>query len=120
MVTPPETDTYVPERGDLVRLQFDPQAGHEQVGHRPALVVSPRAYNGRVGLALFCPLTAQVKGYPFEVLLPAGGPAAGAILADQVKSLDWGARGARKFAQVNEVTMAEVLGKIGVLVGNSR
>jgi mRNA interferase MazF len=109
----------VPERGDIVWLRCDPQAGHEQAGWRPALVVSPRAYNGRVGLALFCPLTTQVKGYPFEVVLPAGGPVAGAILADQVKSLDWGARGARKFSQVNEMTMVEVLGKIGVLVGNS-
>lgn len=119
MVAPEGRDGYVPERGDIVWLQFDPQAGHEQAGRRPALVISPRAYNGRVGLALFCPLTTQVKGYPFEVVLPAGGPAVGAVLADQVKSLDWGARGARKFAQVNEMTMAEVLGKIGVLVGNS-
>ncbi|MBK8164628.1 MAG: endoribonuclease MazF [bacterium] len=117
MVAPEGRDGYVPERGDIVWLPFDPQAGHEQAGRRPALVISPRAYNGRVGLALFCPLTTQVKGYPFEVVLPAGGPAVGAVLADQVKSLDWGARGARKFGQVNEMTMAEVLGKIGVLVG---
>lgn len=117
MVAPPETDSYVPERGDIVWLQFDPQAGHEQAGHRPALVVSPRAYNGRVGLALFCPLTTQVKGYPFEVPLPVRSTAVGAILADQIKSLDWVARGARKFAQVDEVTMAEVLEKSGVLVG---
>lgn len=80
---------YVPERGDVVWLQFDPQAGHEQAGHRPALVVSPKAYNGRVGLALFCPVTSRVKGYPFEVQFPAGGKFEGAVLADQVKSLDW-------------------------------
>lgn len=117
MVTCEGRDGYVPERGDIVWLRFDPQAGHEQAGRRPALVISPRAYNERVGLALFCPLTSQVKGYPFEVVVPAGGAATGAILADQLKSLDWAARGARKFAQVNEMTMAEVLGKIGVLVG---
>jgi mRNA interferase MazF len=64
--------SYVPERGDLVWLQFDPQAGHEQAGQRPALVVSPKSYNRRVGLALFCPITSRTKGYPFEVLLPAG------------------------------------------------
>lgn len=119
MVAPDSRDGYVPERGDIVWLQCDPQAGHEQAGRRPALVISPRAYNGRVGLALFCPLTTQVKGYPFEVVLPEGGAACGAILADQIKSLDWAARGARKFAQVNGMTMVEVLGKIGVLVGNS-
>jgi len=70
---------YVPERGDLVWLQFNPQAGHEQAGHRPALVVSPRSYNRRVGLALFCPVTSQVKGYPFEVILPSGLAVQGAV-----------------------------------------
>jgi len=83
---------YVPDRGDLVWLQFDPQAGHEQAGRRPALVVSPREYNKRVGLALMCPVTAQRKGYPFEVPVPLGGRVDGVILADQVKSLDWRAR----------------------------
>ena len=78
---------YVPERGDIVWLQFAPQAGHEQAGRRPALVVSPRSYNGKVGSALFCPLTSQVKGYPFEVTLAPGGKATGAILSDQLKSL---------------------------------
>lgn len=116
MVAAPISPDYVPERGDIVWLQFDPQAGHEQAGHRPALVISPRAYNGRVGLALFCPLTSQVKGYPFEVLLPAGGVARGAILADQVKSLDWGARQARKFDEASDAVVAEVLGKVGTLV----
>jgi len=100
-----------------VWLQFDPQAGHEQAGHRPALVVSPRSYNERVGLALFCPLTSIVKGYPFEVAVAAGGRAEGSILADQIKSLDWRARQARKFDQVSDETLTEVLGKIGALVG---
>jgi mRNA interferase MazF len=107
----------VPARGDVVWLQFNPQAGHEQAGCRPALVVSPSAYNRRVGLALFCPITTKVKGYPFEVVLPAGGEAKGAILADQVKSLDWRARRAAKFDVVGDATLAEVLGKIGALVG---
>ena len=107
----------MPARGDIVWLQFDPQAGHEQAGHRPALVVSPRSYNERVGLALFCPLTTSVKGYPFEVVVAAGGRAEGAILADQIKSLDWRVRQARKFDQVSDETLAEVLGKIGALVG---
>ena len=84
---------YVPERGDLVWLQLDPQAGHEQAGRRPAFVLSPRAYNSKVGLALLCPVTSQVKGYPFEVTLPPDQQVSGVVLADQIKSLDWGARG---------------------------
>jgi mRNA interferase MazF len=110
-------DGYVPQRGDIVWLQFAPQAGHEQAGRRPALVVSPGSYNGRVGLALFCTITSQIKGYPFEVLLEAGGKAEGAILSDQVKSLDWKAHKARKFDQVSSAVMNEVAAKIGALVG---
>ena len=117
MVAPESLSNYVPDRGDLVWLQFNPQAGHEQAGHRPALVVSPRSYNGRVGLALLCPVTSHVKGYPFEVVLPAGGNAAGAILADQLKSLDWRVRQAKKFDQVSREVLIEVLAKIGALVG---
>ena len=83
---------YVPERGDAVWITLDPQAGHEQSGRGPALVVSPSAYNGRVGLALLCPITTQVKGYPFEVPLPGGLSVAGVVGADQVKSLDWRAQ----------------------------
>src|SRR6202795_4419165 len=75
--------SYIPERGDAVWITLDPQAGHEQAGRRPALVLSPSAYNGRVGLALFCPITSQVKGYPFEVPLPAGMPVGGVVGADQ-------------------------------------
>ena len=81
------------------------------------MVVSPRSYNGRVGLAIFCPITTNVKGYPFEVVLPAGGKAAGAVLADQLKSLDWRIRQAKKFDQVSEETLAEVLAKVGTVVG---
>jgi mRNA interferase MazF len=79
---------YIPGRGDLVWLQFTPQAGHEQAGHRPAVALSPRGYNQKTGLVLFCPVTSQVKGYPFEVKLPDGLPIKGAVLCDQVKSLD--------------------------------
>lgn len=111
---------YVPERGDVVWLQFDPQAGHEQAGHRPALVVSPRAYNERVGLALFCPVTSRVKGYPFEVLFPAESEVDGAVLADQVKSLDWRARKAKLFARAPAPVLRETLGKIQALVRPSR
>ena len=84
---------YVPRRGDIVWLSFTPQAGHEQAGRRPALVLSPSAYNRKVGLALFCPVTSRVKGYPFEVTVPKGLSVAGVVLADQVKSLDWQAPG---------------------------
>lgn len=85
-------DLFVPDRGDAVWLEFTPQAGHEQSGRRPALVLSPRAYNARVGLALVCPITSRAKGYPFEVEVPEGLGIAGVVLADQVKSLDWVAR----------------------------
>ncbi len=83
---------YVPDAGDLVWLTFDPQAGHEQRGRRPALIVSPRVYNAKAGLAMACPVTSQVKGYPFEVALPPTGAITGVVLSDHVKSLDWQAR----------------------------
>ena len=114
MVVPAQ---YVPDRGDIVWLQFTPQAGHEQAGRRPALVISPHSYNGRVGLALFCPITSHVKGYPFEVMLETGGNAKGAVLSDQLKSLDWRARQAEKFDAVSGPVMREVLAKIAVLFG---
>ena len=110
------TRNYVPDRGDIVWLQFDPQSGHEQAGHRPAFVVSPRAYNKKVGLALFCPITSRTKGYPFEVLLPEDGKAHGAILADQLKSLDWRARQAARFDRAPEGIVEEVAGRILALV----
>jgi mRNA interferase MazF len=105
---------YVPEAGDIVWLHFDPQAGHEQAGHRPALVVSPSAYNGKTGLMLCCPMTTQVKGYPFEV--PIAGDRTGAVLADQVKSLDWVARKAEHKGKVSTAELKEVRAKIVTLV----
>jgi mRNA interferase MazF len=108
--------TYIPERGDLVWLTFNPQARHEQAGRRPAVVLSPTAYNAKVGLALFCPITSQVKGYPFEVALPEGLPIEGVILADQVKSLDWRAREAEEIVKLSGPIMQDVLSKINILL----
>jgi len=107
---------YVPERGDIVWLHFTPQAGHEQAGHRPALVISPRSYNRRIGLALFCPVTSQVKGYPFEVALPPGLEAKGAILSDQVKSLDWRVRKAKRVCTVPDEVLEETIARVLALV----
>ena len=106
---------YVPEAGDIVWLHFDPQVGHEQAAHMPALVVSPSAYNGRTGLMLCCPMISQVKGYPFEVSV-AGDPL-GAALADQVKSLDWVARKAQYKGKVSNAELSEARAKIVALVG---
>lgn len=108
---------YIPERGDIVWLQFNPRVGHEQTGIRPALVISPKTYNRKVGLGLFCPITSQVKGYPFEVLLPEG-KVTGAILSDQIKSLDWRVRNAKRFATAPKAVVSEVLAKILALVGD--
>ncbi|MBF6649123.1 MULTISPECIES: endoribonuclease MazF [unclassified Methylobacter] len=108
--------TYIPERGDLVWIAFDPQAGHEQAGRRPGLVITPHAYNAKAGLALICPVTSQVKGYPFEVALPVGGRVGGVVLADQVRSLDWAARQAEKASKVDGNVLAEVLAKIEALI----
>ena len=102
---------YIPRRGDAVWLQFTPQAGHEQAGHRPAVTLSPHSYNQKTGLALFCPVTSRVKGYPFEVKLPDDFPIKGVVLCDQVKSLDWTARRARLAAKLPVATMDEVLAK---------
>lgn len=107
---------YVPERGDIVWISLNPQAGHEQAGRRPAVVVSPKSYNGKVGLGLFCPITSQVKGYPFEVALPQGLPVGGVVLADQVKCLDWRARKAEFAGRVPDEARDEVLGKLGALL----
>jgi mRNA interferase MazF len=107
---------YVPARGDLIWLQFNPQAGHEQTGHRPAVVISPSSYNRRVGLALCCPVTSRVKGYPFEVLLPQGLGVEGAILSDQVKSLDWRVRKARRIGSLPADVLRETVGKILALI----
>ncbi|HKZ82255.1 MAG TPA: endoribonuclease MazF [Anaerolineae bacterium] len=107
---------HVPQRGDVVWITLNPQAGHEQAGRRPAVVLSPEAYNGKVGLAIVCPVTNQIKGYPFEVVIPAGLPVTGAILADQVKSLDWRARNAELICALPSRVMAEVLQKLGTLL----
>lgn len=102
---------YVPDRGDLVWLDFSPQSGHEQAGRRPALALSPATYNGRVGLALFCPITRQEKGYPFEVRIPPGREIQGVILSDQIRNLDWRARNASFVAHLPEETVVSVLQK---------
>lgn len=107
---------YIPNRGDIVWITLNPQAGHEQAGRRPALVLSPATYNGKVGLAILCPITSQVKGYPFEVLIPDGLKIHGAVLSDQVKSLDWKAREAEFVSKLPANTLNEVLKKVGVLL----
>jgi mRNA interferase MazF len=107
---------YVPDRGDAVWVTLNPQAGHEQAGRRPAVVLSPAAYNGKVGLAILCPITNQIKGYPFEVVLPTGLIVTGAILSDQVKSLDWRVRTATFICTLPPATIAEVLQKLNTLV----
>ena len=107
---------YIPDRGDIVWLTFTPQAGHEQAGRRPALVLSPASYNGKVGLALLCPVTNQVKGYPFEVAIPEGSGITGVILSDQVKSLDWRVRQAEYATNLSAGVVAEVLGKVMALL----
>ena len=107
--------SFIPDRGDIVWIQMNPQAGRELAGHRPAYIVSPKAYNGKVGLALVCPITSKQKGYPFEVKVD-GHTTNGVVLADQVKSLDWRARGARFEERANEETITEVSAKIEALI----
>ena len=106
---------YVPKRGDAVWLNFNPQAGSEQAGHRLALVISPAAYNGRVGLAILCRITSKSKGYPFEVAIPAGHKVTGVILADQVKSLDWRIWNASFIEKMPLQVVEEVLAKLETL-----
>jgi len=108
--------SYVPNRGDVVWISLNPQAGHEQAGRRPAVVVSPPAYNRKVGLALLCPITSQIKGYPFEVIIPQGLKLSGAVLSDQVKSLDWRARRAELICTLPRDTIVEVVQKLSTLV----
>lgn len=107
---------YVPDRGDAVWLTFNPQAGHEQAGRRPAVVLSPATYNRKVGLALCCPITNQIKGYPFEVVLPANRKVTGAVLSDQIKSLDWKARDAELITRLPQAVTDEVLKKVRTLL----
>ena len=106
---------YVPEAGDIAWLRFDPQSGHEQAGHRPALVLSPSLYNEKTGLMVCCPLSSRVKGYPFEVVLNVDG-LDGVVLSDQVKSLDWVARKAKKKGAVSDFVLLEVRARIKALL----
>ncbi|MBC1261137.1 endoribonuclease MazF [Synechococcus sp. BSF8S] len=103
---------YVPDRGDLVWLEFSPQVGSEQRGRRPALVLSPKTYNGKVGLALFCPVTSKIKGYPFEVQIPDGAAVNGVVLSDQVKSLDWRSRKAKFIERASSDVMTMVTSRV--------
>ena len=107
---------YVPGRGDLVWLNFTPQAGHEQAGHRPALVLSPAPYNDKTGLMLCCPITSQVKGYPFEVLLSPDAPVRGAVLSDQLRSVDWRARKAKHGGVAGGDVVVQVLARARALL----
>lgn len=107
---------HVPDAGDIVWLAFSPQAGHEQAGRRPALVLSPSVYNRKSGLALFCPITSNRKGYPFEVGLPATGEVTGVVLADQINSLDWRTRRACFVCSAPPTVVGEVLDKLSILL----
>jgi mRNA interferase MazF len=107
---------YAPDRGDAVWVTFNPQAGHEQAGRRPALVLSPVAYNRKVGLAVLCPITNQIKGYPFEVVIPHGLKVTGAILSDQVKNLDWKGREAKLICKLPPSVTQEALKKLNALL----
>ena len=107
---------YVPDRGDIVWLSFNPQTGHEQSGRRPALVISPQAYNEKTDLAIFCPITSHIKGYPFEVNIPYDLEISGVILSDQIKNLDWKTRKAEFICKLPKVALTETLNKINVLL----
>ncbi|WP_414549955.1 endoribonuclease MazF [Anabaena sp. CCY 0017] len=109
-------NSYVPSRGDIIYLDFDPRKGHEQRGYRPAFVISPQVYNEKTSLALFMPITKQQKGYPFEVILPSGLKTHGVILADQMKCLDWKARGVQFVESVPPEVTEEVQAKISPLL----
>lgn len=108
--------SYIPKRGDIIWLELNPQAGHEQAGKRPVLVISPEAYNQKTSLLLACPITSQIKGYPFEVKLPSELQIQGVILCDQVKNLDWQARNAQFACQAPDYIVQEVIEKIRVLI----
>ena len=108
--------SYIPERGDLIWLNFDPQAGHEQAGLRPALVISTSNYNRKVGLLLCCPVTSRIKGYPFEVIIPSGLKVEGAVLSDQIKNLDWKVRKAKFIDHLPAEVTKEILARITALI----
>lgn len=106
---------YVPDAGDLVWINFNPQAGHEQAGRRPAVVLSPAAYNSKASLMLCCPMTTQIKNYPFEVRI--AGPTPSVVLADQIKSVDWRKRRARRQGKISAAELADIRAKIRALIG---
>ena len=108
---------YTPKRGDVIWINFNPQAGSEQAGRRPVVVLSPKSYKHKVGLVVICPITNQAKGYPFEVLLPEKVDVTGVILSDQVKSMDWRIRNAEFKESLPEDIISEVLAKFGTLLG---
>jgi mRNA interferase MazF len=107
--------SYVPDAGDIVRISFSPEAGHEQAGHRPAVVLSPAAYNAKTSLMVCCPMTTHIKSYPFEVVVAGESPSA--VLADQVKSLDWRKRRAKRKGTISTSELEEVRAKIRALIG---
>lgn len=107
---------YYPQQRDIIWLDFNPQIGREQANRRPALVLSPSEYNRKVQLAIVCPITNQIKGYPFEVLMPEGLAVSGVILADQIKSFDWRARNAEFICQAPIVTVEQVVNKLKILL----
>jgi mRNA interferase MazF len=111
-----ETEKYIPKRGDIVWLNFQPQTGIEQGGRRPAVVLSNSNYNKVVGLVIFCPITSKIKGYPFEVPLPANFPIAGVVLVDQVKSLDWQKREAEFIGKLEAITIEKISGLLGKII----
>ena len=108
--------TPSPQRGEIWLLDLDPTRGHEQAGRRPAMVLSPKSYNSKTGLAILCPITNRIKGYPFEVPLPDGFPISGGILSDQVKSLDWRQRNAELICVLPSEIIAETLLKLNTLL----
>jgi mRNA interferase MazF len=110
---------YVPSRGDIVWLSFNPQSGHEQSGHRPAIVISPKEYNGKVGLAIFCPITSKIKDYPFEVKVIIKNIINGVILADQVKSLDWEKRETKFIAKAPKRVVEATIEKLNLLINEN-
>ena len=111
-----DSSVYVPQRGDVIWSDLNPQSGHEQAGRRPAVVLSPKSYNEKTGLAILCPVTGKVKGYPFEIIIPDGFSITGAILSDQVKSLDWRIHNAEYIFSLSEETILQVLKKLALLL----
>jgi mRNA interferase MazF len=107
---------YIPDKGHVVWITFNPQAGHEQMGRRPALVLSPISYNSKTDLAILCPITTEIKGYPFEVLIPDGFPLKGVVLVDQVKNLDWKIRKSEYCFSISDEVLIEVQAKLKVLI----